>query len=200
MSDPLVRDILTFWFGNAPYRPLANAERWFRHDPAFDAEVHRNFRAPWDLAARGLFRGWWHRARPALAYVILTDQFPRNLFRDDARAFRTDALALECCERALAVGLDDELSLVERWFLAMPLMHSEALAHQEAGVTRLKELAQQAAGGPADIAEALREALDFAERHRDVIARFGRFPHRNALLGRTTTPEEQAWLDEHGGF
>ena len=172
-------DILAFW-------REAGSERWYKKDEAFDAEVRRRFLDLWQQAAAGKLASWEATDDGALALVIVLDQFPRNMFRADARTFSTDAMARDVASRAIERGADKRIdpSLIE--FLYMPLMHSEALADQERCVALFRN-----SGRP--------ENLKFAEVHADIIRRFGRFPHRNAVLGRTTTAAEQAFLDS-GGF
>ncbi len=172
-------DVLAFWLA-------AGHERWFGHDAALDAAVRERFAATYDDAAAGLLTAWEDQPRSALALVIVLDQFPRNMFRGSARSFATDPLARAAAERAIARGFDQQAAMPERVFFYLPFEHSETLADQERAVALI------AATGDADL-------LKWAELHADIIRRFGRFPHRNALLGRTSTLEEQAFLDG-GGF
>jgi uncharacterized protein (DUF924 family) len=173
-------DVLEFWF--AP----GMEERWFKKDAAFDDEVRQALLELYEQAAAGTLVVWRQSARGALALVILLDQVPRNLFRGDPRAFATDAEALAVTKRTLEGGLDKALRQAERVFLYLPLEHSEDLADQELCVTLTGALDENP------------EWHDYALRHRDVVARFGRFPHRNAVLGRANTPEEEAFLKEPG--
>ena len=172
-------DILAFWRDAGP-------KRWYTSDEAFDAEVRRRFLGLWQRAAAGELASWQGSDDGALALVIVLDQFPRNLFRDDIRTYASDAQAREVAQRAIDRGVDARIDPALREFLYLPFMHSEHLADQ----LRCIELSR-AAGHT--------ESLKWAEHHADIIRRFGRFPHRNRLLGRATTPEEQAFLDE-GGF
>jgi uncharacterized protein (DUF924 family) len=172
-------DILAFWRDAGP-------KRWYTPDEAFDAEVRRRFLGLWHKAAAGELSSWETSDDGALALVIVLDQFPRNMFRSDARTYASDAEAREVAHRAIDRGVDARIDGALREFLYLPFMHSEHLADQ----LRCIEL-QHAAGHT--------ESLKWAEHHADIIRRFGRFPHRNRLLGRATTPEEQAFLDE-GGF
>jgi uncharacterized protein (DUF924 family) len=172
-------DILAFWRDAGP-------KRWYTPDEAFDAEVRRRFLGLWQRAAAGELSSWETSDDGALALVIVLDQFPRNLFRDDIRTYASDAQAREVAHRAIHRGADARIDPALREFLYLPFMHSEHLADQ----LRCIELSR-AAGHT--------ESLKWAEHHADIIRRFGRFPHRNRLLGRATTPEEQAFLDE-GGF
>ena len=172
-------DILTFW-------REAGRDRWYRRDAAFDAEVRRRYLELWRKAAAGGLCAWEATDDGALALTIVLDQFPRNMFRDDALTYSSDALAREVAGSAIDRGADARIepSLLE--FLYMPFMHSEQLSDQ----LRCVELF-----GGTDDAENLR----YAEQHADIIRRFGRFPHRNRILGRSTTAEEQDFLDS-GGF
>jgi uncharacterized protein (DUF924 family) len=192
-SDPHIqyRQVLEFWFGPRETRGRAR-EEWFRKDEKFDAEIRRRFGELHGQAARGELEAW--RASPAsmLALVILLDQFSRNLYRGDARSFAQDAHARECAREALARG--DELALlpVERQFLYMPFEHSEDMADQDFAVEGMRAL---------EAFEPTRGLTEWAERHRVIIRRFGRFPHRNAVLGRASTPEETEFLKQPGsGF
>ena len=182
MSDtmsPLAADVLAFWREVGP-------KRWFGKDEAVDSELRLRFLSVYQEAARGDLDGWMASAEGALALVIVLDQFPRNMFRDSARAFATDAKALILARRAVDVGFDTQVEAALRRFLYLPFMHSETLADQERCVTLCRDAGDE-------------EGVKFAIVHRDIIARFGRFPHRNSVLGRATTIEEQAFLDS-GGF
>ena len=171
--------ILAFWRNAGP-------DRWYSRDDAFDAEVRRRFHDLWQRAAAGELSAWETSDDGALALVIVLDQFPRNMFRGDPLTYASDALARQVARRAIGRGADARIDPALREFLYLPFMHSEHLADQ----IRCIELSR--AAGHA-------ENLKWAEHHADIIRRFGRFPHRNALLGRATTPEEQAFLDG-GGF
>ena len=172
-------EILAFWREAGP-------DRWYRRDDAFDAEVCRRFLGLWQSAAAGELASWETSDDGALALVIVLDQFPRNLFRGDARTYASDAPAREVARRAIERGADTRVDPTLREFLYLPFMHSEHLADQ----LRCIELSRTAGHA---------ENLKWAEHHADIIRRFGRFPHRNSLLGRASTPEEQAFLDQ-GGF
>jgi adenylate cyclase len=172
-------ELLAFWFGPG------TSERWFAKDPEFDAELERRFGALAAAAAEGRLARWADTPRGALALVLLLDQLPRNLHRGTPAAFAQDARAREATARAIGAGFDAELTPAERLFLYLPFEHSEDPADQERAVELIGAL-----GNP--------EWTDYAARHRDVIARFGRFPHRNAALGRASTPEEEAFLREPG--
>jgi uncharacterized protein (DUF924 family) len=180
MTDAIAtaHDVVTFWQEAGP-------DRWFEKDTAFDEAIKRRFLATCEAAASGTLRDWENTAEGALALLILLDQFPRNMFRDSARAFATDPLARAIAAGALVKGFDSAFPEL-RSFFYLPFEHSEDLADQE------RALALYKAAGDAD-------NLKWAEIHADIIRRFGRFPHRNAVLGRATTPDEQAFLDA-GGF
>jgi uncharacterized protein (DUF924 family) len=169
-------DVLAFWF--------TDPTRWWKKDPAFDAEIRERFLALHEALDRGEHEDWLETPRGALAYVVVLDQFSRNMFRGTARSFASDARARAAARRAIERADDRAFSDDEKSFLYMPLMHSEDLADQD------RCHALFAASRP--------DKARFAEQHRDIIRRFGRFPHRNALLGRTSTPEEAEFLAQPG--
>lgn len=173
-------DVLAFW-------REAGRDRWYRRDDAFDAEIRNRFLATWQKAAAGEMSSWEASEDGALALTIVLDQFPRNLFRGDAKAFASDALAREVAGRAIARGIDARTDPGLREFLYLPFEHSENLDDQQ----RCMALFRQYDCHP--------DNLRYAEDHADIIRRFGRFPHRNRVMGRETTAEEQAFLDA-GGF
>jgi uncharacterized protein (DUF924 family) len=173
------REILAFWRG-------AGSDKWFTKDDAFDSEVRARFLSTYEAAVRGDLDAWERTADGALALVIVLDQFPRNMFRGEARTFAADARALAVADRAIARGFDHQVASELRAFLYMPFMHSERLADQERCIALFRAADDEF-------------SLGYALQHADVIRRFGRFPHRNAVLGRTSTPEERAFL-ESGGF
>jgi uncharacterized protein (DUF924 family) len=171
-------EILTFW-------REAGSEKWFAREHEFDLTIRFRFFEAYEAAARGELAAWEENEEGALALVLLLDQFPRNMFRDDARAFGTDAMARAVADRALVRGLDQALDPAMRQFFHLPFMHSEALVDQDRCVDLYAALAD---------AELLRHASD----HRDIIQRFGRFPGRNRALGRETTLPERKFLDDNG--
>lgn len=181
MAAPLPDDldVLEFWWRAGP-------QRWFTRDPAFDAAIAERFATLHDEAAAGNLSDWEDTPSGALALLLILDQFSRNIYRDDARAFTQDSAALIVAERALARGFDRAFPSPARNFFYLPLMHAEDIDLQERTVDLMR-----AAGD--------RDGEYFALLHLDVIRRFGRFPHRNGVLGRETTPEEAAYLDS-GGF
>jgi uncharacterized protein (DUF924 family) len=190
--------VLAFWFGTLDAQGLADVahmERWWRKDPEFDAEIRKLFRADWDELMRAPSAPPAD-ARELLAQVIVLDQFSRNMFRGDPRSFSADAQALALARGAVATGADQALQGHLRVFLYMPFMHSEQLADQDECLRLFAAFRDQVHDGRfrADLEYNLR----FAQQHRDIIARFGRFPHRNELLGRSSTPEELEFLKQPG--
>lgn len=197
---PEAASLLAFWFGTTAVAvPIdtANMARWFRTDAAFDAACKENFGALAARAARGELAAWEASAPSALALVLLLDQLPRNLYRDDARTFATDPAAVSVTERALAKGFDREVSTLARMFFYLPFEHAEDMAHQDRSVALAERSAAEA---PPELATLSASLVDYAVKHRAVIARFGRFPHRNAALGRESTPDERAFLASGRGF
>jgi uncharacterized protein (DUF924 family) len=171
--------VLDFWFGVDP-------KKWYSKDDAFDAAIRERFLPTYEAAVAGQLADWEATPESALALVIVFDQFSRNMFRGSPRTFAADALALEVAKRAVAQGFDRKLELPRRNFFYLPFMHSEHLADQQDCVALSRQNSDE-------------NTLEYAELHADIIRRFARFPHRNAILGRTTTPEEQTFLDA-GGF
>ena len=198
MQDALAQSIVDFWFVAAPAetvsgeatqpRDRVTRDVWFRKDDAFDNTIRQRFGVALAAGIAGAFGDWCNEALGCLARVVLLDQFTRNAFRDTPRAFAGDAGAIATSELAIARGFDRALALHERWFLYMPFEHSESLATQERGVALFETLARDGLDSP----------LPWAIRHRDVIRRFGRFPHRNGILGRASTPDEIAFLAQPG--
>ena len=194
----LAGDVLAFWFGDAMSgAPAAQArnKHWFTYDPAFDAQILRRFGYLPEQAAAGNLDGWMAHAEPALARTIVLDQFPRNLYRHDSRAFAFDRLALQASLAAVERGDDVRVHPLRAAFFYLPFEHAEDLAMQERAVVLFEALRMRASAG---CESQFAGFADYACRHRDVIARFGRFPHRNALLGRPNTPEEQRYLEQGG--
>lgn len=173
-------DILDFW-------REAGEERWFESDPSFDAAIAARFTPTLDAALRGDLAHWEATPDGALALVIVLDQFPRNLHRGTPGAYLGDAAAVAAAERAVERGDDGRVEPALRRFLYLPFMHAEDLAAQD------RSVALNAAHGGA-------EAARYAAHHRDIVARFGRFPHRNAILGRTSTPDEEAYMASANAF
>ena len=186
--------VLDFWFG-APDSPSFGSARreWFAKDDAFDAPIRERFGAAIESALRGELEPWAEAAPSALAQILLLDQFTRNAFRGTARAFAGDARALAAASRMVGARQDESLAPFMRGFVYLPFEHAESLAMQDEAVrlfTRLAAESPEQAG-----------MLDYAHRHRAVIERFGRFPHRNEILGRRSTAEEIAFIAQPGsGF
>lgn len=184
-------DVLDFWFG-PPDDPSHRLPRqaWFRKDPAFDLQVRERFTPTIEAALAGGLQHWAGQPLSALAQVIVLDQFTRNAFRDTARAFAGDERALAAARAMVEAGQDRGLAGVQRQFVYMPFEHAEDLSAQQQALHLFTQLGQDE--------PALADLLRWAQAHHDIVARFGRFPHRNALLGRTTTPEEEAFLKTPG--
>jgi uncharacterized protein (DUF924 family) len=172
-------DVLAFWRDAGP-------DKWFSKSDDFDRAIRDNFLPTYEAAAAGRLHDWEQTPEGALALVIVLDQFPRNMFRDSPRAFAADPLALDTAKRVIAKGFDQTVDPELRAFFYLPLMHSEELHDQERCVDLCRALGNE-------------DNLKYAELHADIIRRFGRFPHRNPVLGRDTTPDEKAFLDG-GGF
>ncbi len=171
-----VAEIIEFWF--AP----GMAEKWFVKDPELDREVSERLAALHDRAAAGELDHWRDRPEGCLALLVLLDQVPRNIFRDDPRTYATDEMARAVTLHALDRGYDRELTHDQRGILHLPLLHSESLADQERAVELMRPLTDNP------------DFHKWAVHHRDIVARFGRFPHRNEILGRENTPEEATFL------
>lgn len=174
-------EIVEFWFS-----PECR-KRWFASTPEFDRQLDTRYRGLWESARKGELQHWENTAVGALALVILFDQIPLNTFRGDARCFATEAAAREISGRAIAAGLDAQLSDEQRSFLYIPYMHSEELSDQDRSVELYST-------------PGLEGTLRWARHHREIVRRFGRFPHRNELLGRKSTAEELAWLKSEEAF
>ena len=174
-------DILDFW--TRQHGP----EDWYKSDPALDEAIRSRFLSAWEQLEAGGLTEWIDGPDEALAYIILADQFPRNMFRDDPRSFATDPAARAAARRAIEEGWDLAIEEPTRQFFYLPFMHSEDLPDQTRSV---------------ELYEALGDAgsLDYAIQHRDIIEKFGRFPHRNAALDRPNTPDEAEFLKTHRGF
>jgi len=184
------RAVLDFWFLPADHPQHGDfRHEWFRRDDGFDATIRNNFAPLIETALAGGLREWDATAAGALARILLLDQFTRNIFRGTARAFAGDAAALTIAERLVGSGRDKNLPPLMRWFAFMPFEHSETLIDQERSVALFAGLRREGQHPAFD------SAYDYAVRHRAAIERFGRFPGRNAMLGRASTPEELAALD-----
>lgn len=182
-------EILRFWFGEPEDGAVRPRGVWFQKDEEFDAGISDRFAADYERAAAGELDGWLQTPRGALALTILLDQFPRNLFRGSPRAHETDARARSVARAALDLGHDARVQPVERWFFYLPFEHSEDLEDQRLSVSLFDALGDD---------EESRNVYGYAVRHEEIIERFGRFPHRNAVLGRESTPEEEEFLSQPG--
>ena len=193
-----IEEILRFWFGDLDELGCASPDQrklWWTKSEAFDEAIQSKFLGDYEAVVAREREAWRNTARGTLAYIIVLDQFSRNMFRDTAEMFAADALAREACCEGLDAGLDEELTFDERVFFYLPLEHSEAIHDQDRChevFSRLCETAPAALKSDADY------YLDFAKRHRAIIDRFGRYPHRNAILGRASTDEEIEFLKEPG--
>ena len=183
------QSILDFWFGRPP-GPRRKA--WFEKSAVFDESIRTRFLTLHNAAACGEYAAWTETAKGALALIVLTDQFPRNLFRGSGRAFATDPIALATAMHVVDMGWDGGLLPVERMFVYLPFEHSEVLADQDRSCTLF---------APLNAFPETSDAVEYSEKHRAIIRRFGRFPHRNAALGRPSTAEETEFLRQPGsGF
>ena len=176
---PTFKEILDFWFAEC------DPEQWFGKDPAFDNEIRTRFESAWHDAVSGHLDHWAQQPDSCLALVILLDQFPRNMYRGTVRMYESDAKALAFAKQTIASGQFTTLPADGRKFLFLPLEHSENLSDQQACLELMATLGDE-------------ENLGYAKRHLEIIERFGRFPHRNAILGRSSTPEELTFLEEPG--
>jgi uncharacterized protein (DUF924 family) len=190
------QEVLDFWFGKLDAAGLPEPlprKRWFRSTRAFDWEIRRRFLTLSLVASEGGLESWRHKPGGALAEIILLDQFTRNIHRGRAMAYDNDAQAQRLCRTGLDRGQDVALADVMRAFFYMPLQHSEKIEDQERGVALYEQLAASSEG---QLRALLATFFDSAVQHRDLIVRFGRFPHRNRVLGRHSTPQEQAFLED----
>ena len=191
-------DILDFWFGDQASPVAVNEQKkdlwWAKNDHA-DAEIRKRFESVCNAVASGELGEWKNSARGMLATIVCLDQFPRNIYRGDSRSFAWDPMALACSRELIKTGMDHQLPAIQRLFGYLPLEHSESLADQDEMVRLTADLrgnVEQEARGIFD------GFHDYALRHREVIAKFGRFPHRNEILGRTSTHEELVFLSKPG--
>jgi uncharacterized protein (DUF924 family) len=190
--------ILEYWFGTNPDDAAVAKERanfWWSKNKATDDEIRRRFEIWVILAVSDQLNDWLATSHGRLALIILTDQFPRNIYRDTGRAFSCDEKALTWCIEGLEQKVDRDLRPIERVFFYLPLEHAEYMEHQDLSVKYLSELVSIV---PTEQRAIFEEYLDYARRHRQIIERFGRFPHRNEILGRESTAEELAFLAEPG--
>jgi uncharacterized protein (DUF924 family) len=183
MSQP--NDILDFWFGNPTQPEYGKPKKfWFTKKPEFDHELRIRFQKDYEQAA-----DWKHNSESCLALILLLDQFPRNMFRNTPQAFATDPQALAAAETAVNKGYDQQLITVQRWFIYLPFEHSENIQHQQKAVKLFQQLGNDTES---------QNTTNYAIHHMEIIQRFGRFPHRNEILGRISTSEEKEFLKQPG--
>jgi uncharacterized protein (DUF924 family) len=188
MSEAIA--ILEFWFGNPESVDYGKPRKdWFSKEPGFDAEIRNQFFQDYQEAASGLLDDWIESPESCLALILLLDQFPRNMFRGKPEAFATDWEALTIAQQAVSRGYDRQLLPAQRWFIYLPFSHSENLQHQLEAIRLFKLLTTD----PNSVT-----AIESAVQHMQIIQRFGRFPHRNAILGRPSNPEEKDFLKGSG--
>jgi len=190
--------VIDFWFGahiNDTTTAQAQRKLWWSKDATVDADMRTRFAALVDAAAAGDHKEWATTPRGRLALILLFDQFPRNIYRDMPQAFAYDAMALQLAQDLVTTNTDRSLRRIERVFCYLPLEHAESIEMQTLSVELFTALAADA---PEPERETFRGYVDYAVRHRDVIVRFGRFPHRNRILGRQSTPEEDEFLKQPG--
>jgi len=191
--------LLNYWFGELTdgLSDAAHRARWFNGGNTFDAELREEFGHLVEAAQTGKLQPWLNSPQGRLAYVLVCDQLPRNIFRGDRRAYATDQLALAAAREGVETGTDLHLEIDERNFLYMPFEHSESLIDQHTCVGLFMELRDATPMGKRELPGG---SLRYAQQHRDIIRRFGRFPHRNAALNRTSTPQEAAFVAQGDGF
>ena len=196
MKDYL--SILDFWFGDRGSNLEIIKDKsklWWKKVSSFDEEIQQKFGRMMEAMNKGELNEWCETAQGRLAMIILADQFSRNIYRDLPASFANDDLALSLAKAGIKSGMDKELSLIEREFFYMPLMHAESLAEQEMAVKLFSELVNEA---DEEEKKSFRSNLNFAVKHRNIIKRFGRFPHRNKILGRKSASEEIEFLKTPG--
>lgn len=195
-----VNRILDFWFGelkDGGLPPRAHSRMWWEKDPTFDEHIRKNFEADLINARDGKLRGWENTPEGTLALIILLDQFSRNIYRDMPEAFSRDSQALDIAARGIQKGFDRVLLPVMRIFFYMPFMHSEDIGVQKRSVELYRGLEKEYGSRP-ELVEILSSSRDYAEKHYAIVERFGRYPHRNRILGRISTPEEKEFLKQPG--
>jgi uncharacterized protein (DUF924 family) len=189
-----VNEILHFWFGTDKNNYLVNASRWWKVDPHFDEEIRERFEAVHHQAASGQLDHWLHQPLSCLAYIILLDQFSRNMYRNSPLAFTQDKLALAACFQGKDQKLDKDLHLVQRQFFYLPLEHSENINDQKLCLALMRQLVCEAKETQHGYLNAMEQAFEYAKQHYDIILHFGRFPHRNAILERDSSQAEMVFL------
>jgi uncharacterized protein (DUF924 family) len=198
-SSSKQKRILSFWFGDDPLHPLENSPIWFNKDPKIDAIVLEIFGDLLAEASTGAFDDWSKTPDGALALIVLCDQMSRHIFRDDERAFEQDSRALKTAQIAIAHGFEAYYSNVQRVFLYLPFEHSERLEMQERSLEFFQNLQNlDVSAATAEERNFIESAVSYARQHHEIIARFGRFPHRNDILGRESSRPEQDFLKRAG--
>lgn len=193
-----IETVLTAWLGEQDEQGMSPPEqtaRWYKKDPSFDAWLRETFASTWDAIMTGQCEHWLDEPRGRLAYVLVLDQLSRNMFRGEAKMFAGDPRGLRAAQSCVARGADRELLGHGRVFLYLPFMHSEDLAMQDECVRLFSAFRDESSGA---LRAALESNVQYAHRHRDIIVQWGRFPHRNEILGRTSTPEEAEFLKQPG--
>lgn len=195
-----INNILQYWFGEISNQlsPINKMQLWYQSSKNDDEEIRKHFLPLYELAVDGKLGSWLDSAQGTLALIILLDQMPRNMFRGTAQAFSTDKLALSYCLKGIEQGFDAQLSVVEKSFFYHPLEHSENLADQDNCVELFSSLLREYQQG--DIHDFINKGLNFAIQHRDIIAKFSRFPHRNKVLSRESSPQEVEFLKQGVNF
>lgn len=190
-------DVLAFWLREVDAEgAVLSSAHWWKKDPTFDQEIRDRFEPTYDTIVAGQLESWLDTARGRLAYIVVLDQFSRNMYRDTGKMYDADERVLDVALKGIQLGMDRQVGVSGRMLYYMPTMHSESRAVQEQGVQLFEDFVEDYKGTPYETN--IRQNLDFAIRHRDIVVRFDRFPHRNALLGRTSTPEEVEFLTQPG--
>lgn len=193
MSD--YNKVLNFWFGPDKNDQLKNSSTWFQKNEVFDQRIKKEFEELLEQASMGELQEWKEKPHGRLGYIILIDQFSRNIYRNNKKSFENDHLALSTCLKGIEIKADAELTFIERMFFYMPMMHSEQLAIQEKCVAHFETLTQES---PENLKQFLSYSHEYAIKHYDIVKRFNRFPHRNKILERESTEEEVEFLKQPG--
>lgn len=190
--------ILKFWFGEDKNNLLSQVNLWWGKEPYIDNEIRERFEKLIPLANAGKLDEWMHQPQSCLAFILLTDQFSRHIYRGTPMAFAQDPLALKAFEHGREHKLDRDLHLIYRQFFYMPLEHSEEISHQRLCLALMQQLVQEARESAPQFLQNMEEAFSYAQKHYDIIQNFGRFPHRNAILKRESTQAEMLFLEQPG--
>jgi len=187
-------EIITFWFGTNPTAPLQNKKKWFTSSPAFDQEIKTKFGTTLTQAKNGELDHWLDSPDGTLAFILLLDQFSRNIYRNTPQVFAQDDLALSSARDAIKHGMHTQLAPHQRAFIYIPFMHAEDLKSQDECILLFEELIEKT--DDATLKQSFKGNLHYAHQHRDIIKKFGRYPHRNIILNRTNTPDEIEFLKQ----